>query len=81
MSFKGKAEVLQLWDPVWIFLSSSKNPIKQAGLVPPFSSCRPKTFLLLVGSTVVIIPCPSPCRLVDLFMLAFRQYLEITLEI
>lgn len=50
---KGKAEVLQVWDPVWIFLSPSKKPrIKVAFLF----SCGRLNAFLFVGSTVLTLP-------------------------
>lgn len=58
MCSKGKAEVLQVWDPVWIFLNPSKNPREQGGFIPLFCSHRLKSFLLMVGSVVVILPFP-----------------------
>jgi len=40
------------------FLNPSKKLRKQADFVLLFSSCRLKSFLLYVGSAVVILPCP-----------------------
>lgn len=79
MCFKGKAEVVEVWNSVWIFLKHFQGVKKNKQRIQAGCPCPGQSEVFPVDSRILCFPTPS--LLPDFCMLSFKQLLGITFNI